>query len=171
MGGGQLDIDQCSRLVSIYDSTITNGPSGPGGLWVGGIEAYGTDLYFTDNRITYNSGHGICLTGAQNASVSNVAGTYTSNNSVGCFYCNGIFITNMSGFRSSGSITINQATAINGQYYGVSADGAGTPISNLIITNNCVSGNRAPGGGGVFVTAGTLGTGSNVSGNRTSGCP
>ncbi len=164
--GGQIDLTVCSQNAFIAKNTFQDGSVSPNGHVASGIELHGTDIQIIDNTVKYNSGGGIGMDGVQHVYIANWdpnTGSFGNGGS-------GIEIGHSSAtVRATKWITIESAISTGNAQWGIWSDTSNTtpdqPVSNLTISDSCLSGNAW---GPTFL----INPGYNVTAqnNLTSGC-
>jgi hypothetical protein len=158
--GGQLVIDAASSNIDIGNNVIDGmnvppPPSDPS-LFIAGVEAYGSGLFFGNNEIRNHNGNGMSLVGVSHVHIAPLTRMTVHDNNTSTFYScltdpvlfDGILVANFPGLPYAYDITIDGTSSINGHCHGIkfqTSQIAGSTISGVKVTNTCTAGNHLVG--------------------------
>lgn len=164
--GGQIDLTVCSKNAFISRNIFQDGSASFNGHVADGIELHGTDITLIDNTVKNNSGGGISMDGVQHIYIANwdqQTGSFGNGHS-------GIEIGHSSStFRPTKWVTVESAISTGNAQWGIWSDTSNTtptePVSDLTISDSCLSGNA-------FGPTYLINPGADVSlqNNQVSGC-
>ena len=141
--GGQFDLDACTDNAAIVGNVFQNGSAASTGHHVAGIEVHAANVSLVNNTVRNNQQDGIDLLGVEGVFVANwdPATSVTGNGGAGIQIFH-VLPLSPAEARPNDSIIIDSAIVTSNGAWGVLTQDPDAPITHLVVTNSCLSGNR-----------------------------